>query len=76
VIAVFTKYDYFRCNIGFKLEDQSNYPTNNPALLNAKVKKVFQEQYLANLKSVANLMVKLGDEGTACMRGKGSQVCG
>jgi hypothetical protein len=53
VIAVFTKYDYFRRNIGFKLEDQGGDPTNNPALLNAEVKKVFQEQYLTNLKRSA-----------------------
>jgi hypothetical protein len=61
VIAVFTKYDFFRRNIGFKLEDQGDDPTNNPALLNAEVKKVFEEQYLANLKRSAPF-VRLGSE--------------
>jgi hypothetical protein len=53
VIAVFTKYDQFRLNIRFKLEDRGINITDNPALLNAKVKKVFEEQYLAKFNRPA-----------------------
>jgi hypothetical protein len=48
VIAVFTKYDHFKRDVRFKLEDQGRDPT--PALLNAEVEKVFEEQYLAKLR--------------------------
>jgi hypothetical protein len=45
VIAVFTKYDQFRRNIGIKLEDQRR----DPASLDAEVENVFNEHYLAIL---------------------------
>jgi hypothetical protein len=53
VIAVFTKYDHFKRDVRFKLEDQGRDPTNNSALLKTEVEKVFEEQYLANLKRSA-----------------------
>jgi hypothetical protein len=46
VIAVFTKYDQFRRDIMFKLEDQGR----DPSLLDTKVESVFNEHYLARLK--------------------------
>ena len=52
MIAVFTKYDCFKRDVRFKLEDQASDP-NNLALLHAEVEKVFEEQYLANLKRSA-----------------------
>jgi hypothetical protein len=45
VIAVFTKYDQFRRNIGIKLEDQHR----DPSLLDAEVESVFKEHYLGSL---------------------------
>jgi len=45
VIAVFTKYDQFRRNIGIKLEDQQR----DPSLLDAEVESVFNEHYMAGL---------------------------
>jgi hypothetical protein len=42
VIAVFTKYDQFRCNIKIKLEDQHR----DLSLLDAKVESTFNEHYL------------------------------
>jgi len=45
VIAVFTKYDQFRRNIGIKLEDQHR----DPSLLDAEVENVFNEHYMAGL---------------------------
>jgi len=45
VIAVFTKYDQFRRDISFKLEDQGC----DPALRDAEVENVFKQYYLANL---------------------------
>ena len=50
MIAVFTKYDQFRLNIRFKLEDQGRNPALSPALLDAEVESVFNEHYLANLR--------------------------
>jgi hypothetical protein len=47
VIAIFTKYDQFRCNIMMKLEDQGH--DTSQELLNAEVEKVFNKQYLASL---------------------------
>jgi len=44
VIAVFTKYDQFKCNIKMKLENK-NCETD----LDAKVKKIFDQHYLASL---------------------------
>jgi hypothetical protein len=49
VIAVFTKYDQFKRDIGFKLEDQNL----DPALLNAEVERIFKEEYLVNLRGSA-----------------------
>jgi hypothetical protein len=45
VIAVFTKYDQFRRNIGIKLEDQHR----DSSLLDAEVESVFNEHYMAGL---------------------------
>jgi hypothetical protein len=45
VIAVFTKYDQFRRNIGIKLEDQHR----DPSLLEVEVERVFNQHYLAGL---------------------------
>jgi hypothetical protein len=45
VIAVFTKYDQFKRDIGIKLEDEDR----DPSLLGAEVEKVFNEHYLAGL---------------------------
>ena len=49
VVAVFTKYDQFRRETSFRLEDQGFDPSTDTALLNAEVEKVFEEQYLAKL---------------------------
>jgi hypothetical protein len=46
VIAVFTKYDQFRRNIGIKLEDQHR----DSSLLDVEVESAFHEHYLAGLK--------------------------
>ena len=45
VIAVFTKYDQFRRDVMFKLEDQRR----DPSLLDAEAESVFNEHYLASL---------------------------
>jgi hypothetical protein len=45
VIAVFTKYDQFRRDVMFKLEDQRR----DPSLLDAEAENVFNEHYLASL---------------------------
>jgi hypothetical protein len=47
VIAVFTKYDQFKREIIYKLEDQDC----DPALFNNEMERIFGEQYLANLGS-------------------------
>ena len=53
VIAVFTKYDQFKREINFKLEDQGLDTSTYPALLNAELERVFEEQYLAKLRRSA-----------------------
>ena len=53
VIAVFTKYDQFRRETIFRLEDQGLDSSADPALLNAKVESIFKEQYLGNLTGSA-----------------------
>jgi len=53
VIAVFTKYDQFKREINYKLEDQSLNTSTNSVLLNAELERVFKEQYLANIKGSA-----------------------
>jgi hypothetical protein len=53
VIAVFTKYDQFRREINFKLEDQGLGTSTEPGLLNAEVERIFEKQYLANLRGAA-----------------------
>ena len=57
VIAVFTKFDQFRRDTGFKLEDQNC----DPALINTEVERIFQEEYMANLKGSAPF-VRLASE--------------
>ena len=46
MIVVFTKYDQFRRDIGFKLEDRKLDPT----LLDAEVERIFREEYLTKLR--------------------------
>jgi hypothetical protein len=46
VIAVFTKYDQFKRDVGMKLEDQSRDTTN----LNDEMERIFKTEFLANLK--------------------------
>jgi hypothetical protein len=58
VIAVFTKYDEFRRNIMFMLEDQRR----DPSLLDAKVESVFNEHYLASLTGPPPF-IRLGSKG-------------
>jgi len=53
VIAVFTKYDQFRCKTIFRLEDQGLDTCTDAALLNAKVEKVFDKEYLTKLRESA-----------------------
>jgi hypothetical protein len=48
VIAVFTKYDQFKRDVGMKLDDQGH--DWDPALLNAEMERIFNEEFLANLK--------------------------
>ena len=48
-IVVFTKYDQFRLETRFRLEDRGLDASTDAALLNAEVEKVFEEQYLAKL---------------------------
>jgi hypothetical protein len=49
VIAVFTKYDQFKREINFKLEDQGLDTNTHPALLDAEVERIFNNEYLARL---------------------------
>jgi hypothetical protein len=49
VIAVFTKYDQFKREINFKLEDQGLDTDTHPALLNAEMERIFNKEYLARL---------------------------
>ena len=49
---LFTKYDQFKRETNFRLEDQG-LDTTNPALLDAELERVFKEQYLSNLKGSA-----------------------
>jgi hypothetical protein len=46
VIALFTKYDQFKRDIKMKLEDQPDHPEID---VDAEVKRVFEEHYLAGL---------------------------
>ena len=46
VIAVFTKYDQFKRNIKFKLEDKDRDPEIN---LDAEAENIFKQHYLDSL---------------------------
>ena len=48
IIAVFTKYDQFRLEMEFKLEDDELV---NPGqdIIDAKIKKCFEEEYLEKI---------------------------
>jgi hypothetical protein len=46
VIAVFTKYDQFRCDIEMKLEGRRDAKAH----LHVEIDRVFNQEYLANLK--------------------------
>jgi hypothetical protein len=48
VIAVFTKYDQFRREIRFKLEDRQANP-DDPVILKAEMEKIFKDHFLAHL---------------------------
>jgi len=48
-IVVFTKYDQFRLETRFRLEDRGLDASTDTALLNTEVEKIFQEEYLAKL---------------------------
>jgi len=52
VIAVFTKLDQFRRDTRMKLEDQDR-DSDDPAILNAEMERIFKEEFLANLKGSA-----------------------
>jgi hypothetical protein len=64
VIAVFTKYDQFKCDIIFKMEDQGH----DPALFNKELERIFREHYLADLR---------GTPPFVCLEGEGiiNQPC-
>jgi hypothetical protein len=49
VIAVFTKFDQFRRDVGMKLEDLG-LDTDDPSFLYAEMERIFKEEFLANLK--------------------------
>jgi hypothetical protein len=44
IIAVFTKYDQFKLNVEFKLEDKGKDPL--PEVIEEKAKELFQAEYL------------------------------
>jgi hypothetical protein len=46
VIAVFTKFDQFKRDVGMKLEDQGL----DSALLSDEMDRIFKEEFLVNLK--------------------------
>ena len=46
VIALFTKYDQFKRDIKMKLEDEPDHPETD---IDAEVKRVFEQHYLARL---------------------------
>jgi hypothetical protein len=49
VIVVFTKYDQFKRETNFRLEDQGLDTSTDSALLDTEAEKVFNEEYLAKL---------------------------
>ena len=49
MIAVFTKFDQFRRDIRMKVEDQDR-DADDPAILNAEMERVFNEEFLAHLE--------------------------
>jgi hypothetical protein len=49
VIVVFTKFDQFKKDIRMKLEDQDR-DADDPAVLNAEMERVFNKEFLTNLK--------------------------
>jgi len=53
VIAVFTKYDQFRRDTIFRLEDQGVDTGTDLACLNAEMERSLKEQYLAKLMGSA-----------------------
>ena len=52
MIAIFTKYDQFRCDIGYNLEDQKL----DPALLDTEAERIFKEEYLGKLRGSASFV--------------------
>jgi hypothetical protein len=58
VIAVFTKYDQFRRDVMIKLQDQNR----DPALLDAEVKSIFNQHYLASLRVSPPFFIRLESE--------------
>ena len=49
MIAVFTKFDQFKRDIRMKVEDQDR-DADDPAILKAEMERIFNEEFLANLK--------------------------
>jgi len=59
VIAVFTKYDQFKCDIKMKLQDEGRDPE---MALNAEVENIFNQHYLASLNGLPPF-IRLESEG-------------
>jgi len=59
VIAVFMKFDQFRCNIRMKLEDEHCDPGMD---LNTEVENMFNQHYLASLNGPPPF-IRLESEG-------------
>jgi len=51
VILVFTKYDQFRRDTAMKLEEAGRNP-NDTALVNAEMERIFNHEYLTNVRGV------------------------
>jgi hypothetical protein len=61
VIAVFTKFDQFRRDIRMKVEDQDR-DAGDPAIFNAEMERIFNEEFLVNLKEPPPPIVRLESE--------------
>ena len=60
VIAVFTKYDQFKCDIRVKLEDRSGGKTCiTPQDVDNEAEKIFQDQYWNVIRGKSPKCVRL-----------------
>jgi hypothetical protein len=50
VIAVFTKFDQFKREIRFRLEDEGRETHDNPVFFSNEVERIFHEHYLGSLR--------------------------